>query len=452
MKPSRRRFLQWAAGAGILGTAGCSSGEPTETPAAESTPTETRSPTQSPTATLTPTKRPAEENCVATDPQPPSSDDEWWSMYLFDRYNSQYNRNSTGPAAPVGFAWRFETGGEVRSSPAVVDGTVYIGSNDGSLYAIDLVTGQQKWTFETGGPVVSSPAVLNDSVYVGSNDHNVYAVDSQTGDERWHFETNGRISSSPTVTDPEWYEGGLVFIGSDDGNLYYLNATTGEKLRAADFEGPVVTTPYVADWSPEEGRPGLWWHAGSADPSGQNYGELMTPREDESGVEFRYYWDYTAGSPIHSSFTARSDYSLRVAHFYGTDAGELRKFTEVNGDQPWRFETGGKIRGSPAITRAPRILYFGSSDNNVYAVPYDPGTANWTFQTDGKVVSSPAIADEVVYIGSGDGHVYAIDSASGDEIWRYRTGGAVVSSPAVVAGTVFVGSNDGHVYALTACQ
>lgn len=449
---SRRRFVRFAGTAGLAALVGCSSGEPTETPAEESTPTETRSPTQSPTATLTPTERPAEENCEATDPMPPQSDDEWWSMYLFDRYNSQYNRKTTGPTEAVGYAWRHWTGGEVRSSPAVVNESVYVGSNDGTLYSLDMVTGEQEWVFETGASIVSSPGVLDGTVYVGSNDHNVYALDAQTGEQEWVFESNGPVRSSPAVTDPEWYDDGLILIGSDDGKVYYLNATTGEKLLAAEFKGPVVTTPYVADWSPEPGQPGLWWHAGSTDSTGQNYGELMVPKEDASGFEFRYYWDYTPGSPIHSSFTARSDYSVNVAHFYGTDAGELRKFTEVNGDTPWRFETGGRIRGSPAMTRPPRILYFGSSDHNVYAVPYESGEAKWQYETDGPVRSSPAVADDVVYFGSGDHHVYALDAGSGEKLWNFRTGGAVHSSPAVVNETVFVGSDDGYIYALTTCQ
>ena len=59
--------------------------------------------------------------------------------------------------------WEFETGGRVHSSPAIgSDGTVYVGSMDKKLYAINGKSGVKLWEFETGGPVVSSPAIGSD--------------------------------------------------------------------------------------------------------------------------------------------------------------------------------------------------------------------------------------------------------------------------------------------------
>jgi eukaryotic-like serine/threonine-protein kinase len=52
--------------------------------------------------------------------------------------------DSPGPAKLNGVKWIFKTNGPVVSSPAIVGGVVYIGSLDGSLYAIDQETGQQK--------------------------------------------------------------------------------------------------------------------------------------------------------------------------------------------------------------------------------------------------------------------------------------------------------------------
>jgi len=72
--------------------------------------------------------------------------------------------------------WSFPTGKAVESSPTVVDGIVYFGSNDHNLYALNATSGQQKWFFQTGGRVRSSPTVINDVVYVGSEDGNLYAI------------------------------------------------------------------------------------------------------------------------------------------------------------------------------------------------------------------------------------------------------------------------------------
>ena len=73
--------------------------------------------------------------------------------------------------------WKFATGGAVFSSPAVgANGTIYVGSDDHNVYALNP-DGTQKWKFVTGGTVGSSPAVGADgTIYIGSNDHNVYAL------------------------------------------------------------------------------------------------------------------------------------------------------------------------------------------------------------------------------------------------------------------------------------
>ena len=86
-----------------------------------------------------------------------------------------------------GVKWTFHTHGEVVSSPAVVEGVVYVGSNDGNLYAIDQQTGAQKWTFSTEARISSSPAVDHGLVYFNSYDGNFYAVDTATGKLRWKF-------------------------------------------------------------------------------------------------------------------------------------------------------------------------------------------------------------------------------------------------------------------------
>ena len=55
--------------------------------------------------------------------------------------------------------WKFHTGGRVVSSPAVVDGVVYVGSTDGNFYATDAASGTVKWRFTTKAWEVSSPAI-----------------------------------------------------------------------------------------------------------------------------------------------------------------------------------------------------------------------------------------------------------------------------------------------------
>ena len=114
--------------------------------------------------------------------------------------------------------WEFKTGHQVYSSPAIgSDGTVYVGSADKKLYAINGKTGVKLWEFETGDAVESSPAIGSDgTVYVGSYDKKLYAINSKTGVKLWEFETGDEVYSPAIGSD------GTVYVGSLDKKLYAI--------------------------------------------------------------------------------------------------------------------------------------------------------------------------------------------------------------------------------------
>lgn len=100
----------------------------------------------------------------------------------------------------------------MRSSPAVAEGAVYVGSDDGSVYAIDAETGMERWAFATGDEVAASPAVADGIVYIGSLDDSVYALDAETGEERWRLATGSGVFRSPVVADGVVYTGfGILY-------------------------------------------------------------------------------------------------------------------------------------------------------------------------------------------------------------------------------------------------
>ena len=146
--------------------------------------------------------------------------------------------------------WAFETGGSVVSSPAIgSDGTIYVGSNDGNLYAINP-TGSLKWTFQTGGAVHSHPAIGSDgTIYVGSWDHYLYAINPD-GSLKWTFPTKGEVNSSPIIGSD-----GTIYVGSWDHYLYAINPDgslkwtflTSGQLFSTPAIGP-DSTIYVASW------------------------------------------------------------------------------------------------------------------------------------------------------------------------------------------------------------
>jgi outer membrane protein assembly factor BamB len=178
--------------------------------------------------------------------------------------------DSTGRPRRTGAA-----GGAVASSPAVANAAVYIGSEDGSLYAFSAAgttgcsgtpkTCQPLWTGATGGLIKSSPAVANGAVYVGSEDDNVYAFRAtgsvncsgmpKTCAPLWSAATGGFngyfIDSSPAVAN------GVLYIGSEADKVYAFSAAgtidcsgtpkTCTPLWTGATGGGIVSSPTVAN-------------------------------------------------------------------------------------------------------------------------------------------------------------------------------------------------------------
>jgi outer membrane protein assembly factor BamB len=65
----------------------------------------------------------------------------------------------------------------VNGDPTVTEGTAFLGDRHGYLRAFDAETGDQHWSFKTGNAVQSKPLVTDDTVYFGSNDTHVYAIE-----------------------------------------------------------------------------------------------------------------------------------------------------------------------------------------------------------------------------------------------------------------------------------
>ena len=135
--------------------------------------------------------------------------------------------------------WDFKAAGGVISCPAIgIDGTIYAGSKDRNLYAINP-DGTKKWEFITGRWVVSSPKIASDgTIYVGSYDDNLYAINPD-GTKKWEFKTNGNVRSSPEVS-----SNGTIYVGSWDNNIYAINPN-GTKKWQFKTEGDVNSSPAI---------------------------------------------------------------------------------------------------------------------------------------------------------------------------------------------------------------
>ena len=102
----------------------------------------------------------------------------------------------------------------VSAPYSISKGTVYIGSLDHNVYALDARTGAKVWSYTTGDSVGDVPTIANGVVYVGSWDHNVYALDARTGAKVWSYTTGSIVWSSPAVI-----ANGIVYVGRLNHNV-----------------------------------------------------------------------------------------------------------------------------------------------------------------------------------------------------------------------------------------
>jgi len=319
-------------------------------------------------------------------------------------------------SGPGSQKWALSTGNDVYSSPAIgSDGTIYVGSRDNNLYAINP-DGSQKWAFSTGNDVLSSPAIGSDgTIYVGSisYNNNLYAINPD-GSQKWVFSTEGTVFSSPAISSD-----GTIYVGCGEGNLYAINPDGSQKWAFSTGDG-VNSSPAISS----EGTIYV----------GSNGGNLYAINPDGSQK-----WVFSRGGGVRSSPTIGSGGTIYV----GSDDYNLYAINP-DGSQKWVFPTGYWVYSSPAIG-SDGTIYVGG--HNLYAINPD-GSQKWAF-SEAYGPSSPAIgSDGTIYVGSNDYNLYAINP-DGTKKWAFPTGDNVESSPVTGSdGTIYVGSRDNNLYAI----
>jgi outer membrane protein assembly factor BamB len=356
-------------------------------------------------------------------------------------------------------AWTALTDAVIFSSPAVVNGAVYVGSNDGKLYAFKAdgcgqSTCSPLWTATTGGPVESSPAVVNGVVYVGSDNGNdggkLYAFKADGCGQAscaplWTALTGSSVGSSPAVANGVVYVGSYNF-GSVNSKLYAFKAdgcgqASCAPLWTALTGAPIGSSPAVANGVVYVGSDDGKLYAFKADGCGQ--------------ASCAPLWTALTGAPVESSPAVANgvvyvgSYDQKLYAFKADGCGQ------ASCAPLWTALTGARVDSSPAVANG--VVYVGSGDGKLYAFKADGcGQAScaplWTALTGALIGSSPAVANGVVYVGSGDGKLYAFKAdgcgqASCAPLWTALTGARVYSSPAVANGVVYVGSYDRKLYA-----
>jgi outer membrane protein assembly factor BamB len=332
-------------------------------------------------------------------------------------------------------AWTFTAGGSL-GTPAVVGDTIYLGDDDGTVYALDRITGQERWRAETkvsiqAGVVVHDGRLFFTSangvcgaldlatrqvawtatadyqgddnldaeensisgapnlvllpdgarVVFGSHDFIIYCHDAATGQRRWHYATGHMINGTPAVV------GNLVMAGGCDDCLHVVDVTTGQAKSVLGVGSPLGAGPAVD---------GQQIYVGSYE-AGFSCWDLATEKE---------VWNVpTEGS---------GEYS---APFFCT----------------------------PALDDA--SVYWGGRIGKVYCADRQTGMLRWTFETTDTVECGLTVARDVVLFGDDGGHFRILDKATGKLRFEFEAGGGISATPVITGDLILVASWDGRLHA-----
>ena len=362
-----------------------------------------------------------EEHTVAESAEPKFTVDDRSSWPMFRGEHGLLGRASGTLPDSLTAVWKFKTNDSIKSSPAIVDDLVFIGSSDDNIYAIDLESGQQVWTYKTTDAIEAAPCVIEGSVFVGSLDGFLYALDAKKGSLKWKYQTDGQILGAANWTrSPDgriW-----ILVGSYDNKLHCVDSTNGKVVWTYETDNYINGSPAVSDQKTVFGGCDAMIHVVSLID-----GSRVT--QIDSG-----------------SYIAASAAFLDGEVYVGNYDNIFMKADIAAGKVVWEYAgSDAPFFSSPAVGE--NVVIFGGRDERVHCVGRDDGKVVWTFQTRGEVDSSPVICGDKVIVGSEDGRLYVIRLSDGSGVWSYEIGQPITSSPAVARGMVVVGCDDGYVYA-----
>jgi len=313
--------------------------------------------------------------------------------------------------------WEFQCEDELRGSPLLHNGMIYIGCYDNNIYALDAEKGSFAWKYPTEGGIVSRPAVYEDNLFFGSEDSRLHAVFLRTGRLNWTYYTKAPIRSSPAVAE------GHIFIGSDDEYIHAVNASTGRHAWRVDAGGPVRSTPFIMNDSVYVGA-----------ETGDFY------CIDFSGT---MKWRFKAKRSVTSSPVVNKN----VVYFGSIDS-TLYALDANSGWVIWRFRLGKPSISTPWL--ADNLVFTGAVDGVIYCVDASSAKEVWRFATQHQVTGSPIVYKDSLYCGSVDGYLYCLEYRTGRLRWKFQTRGPITSTPVANNDTIYVASTDHRIYALLA--
>jgi outer membrane protein assembly factor BamB len=302
--------------------------------------------------------------------------------------------------------WRFKSGDQIYSTAALHEGTLCFESGN-YLYGIDLQGGLRWKTRLSEAPVVernddwddfhSSPKIVDGIAYIGSENGEVFGIEVATGNQVLHCQAPDDRSTVETT--PAVYNG-KIYVGTWNGVLHVFDRTTGERLWFYDtrLDGTYSWVNLI-QWEPVI-------YDGKVHFAGRH--TYLIALDAETGEKKWMYRDPAA-------LWAMGGPSLYDGVFYlgSSNQSYVIAIDAANGTQKWVGGVDGRVYGRPLA--AGDYVFAGTgwetheTRGGLWVLNKATGAALNRLDCGGQVHSSPVLWDGKLYFGCASGYVYAID-------------------------------------------
>jgi outer membrane protein assembly factor BamB len=395
----------------------------------------------------------------------------------------------------------------------IADKNAYFGSCiTNKVYSIDASQGKVRWTFFTEGPVRFAPAVYDGRVYVGSDDGYVYCLDSKDGSLIWKYRAgpsdekvigNGRMISLWPVRTGVLVDNGIVYFAAgvfpyeglyicalraEDGSVVWRNDTIGDRAHELDYGGisphgylvasrDVLYVPsgrsmpaafdrqtgkFLFCATPGAKRGGTWALIDndklisgvdySGKPHKVTYDAKTGRREGEAfawfpGIDMvltREVSYVLAKNRIYAINRAKYMAAVRKA---GKLASERKKLASQLSSLRSKLESVDEKAGKK-INKQINELTRKTASLTAEEKRLRDSSFEWSYSRRG--LRSLILAGKVVFAG-GEGFVVGVDSKTGEEVWKSDVNGAAVGL-AASNGRLVVSSDKGPIYCFSGTE
>ena len=333
-----------------------------------------------------------------------------------------------------------------RIKPAVAYNKVFAASRDGDVIAFEQTTGKELWRADLsdidnkGGffdgsksaQLAGGPITGINKVFIGSENGDMYALNAETGDLDWHAKVKGEIINAPAI------DLGILVVNSASGVLKAFNAASGDVLWKVQQDVPALTlrglsSPVVASGGvligQSNGSVSVYLLEKGQEGWTTEVGEASGSTELERVVD------------VDSAPVVFGDKVYSVASRGNLSAIDLR-----TGSVLWKR----KYSSYRQISISGNSIFFTTDRGHIYSVNRNDGLEQWNNLTmTNRGVTGPVIYDKYIVVGDFDGYLHWLSQETGEVVARHHLDGSGIhSTPTVINDVLYSQARNGDLEAI----